>query len=270
MTDTRRVRDISKALNENRKNSDYAVSLSHITNLLWYKLNRGFGSAVFPHNIDVIIKARTILSGFITQDIGSTYSDIRSKAAKGELSEEQVVARIIALKEKASLPEDLNADNIDDSLDFSENHFVQYEETFAQNDRIISERDNTIKGLLEKVSVLEGKVEQSNALNAEKQSIIDSQNRKIEEIARIKLIECKKKRCRRAKLLFVWSIIWKLVLVLLVLSAIWFLCKKNNWDFPTWLGITLSAVSIIISIIPILSNGVKKYKQKVSIIEKEK
>ena len=75
ITDTRRVREISQAIAEVQKNEagekfcDYAVSLSYITNLLWYKLNRGFGSTEFPKNLDVVIKARTILGSYVTHGI---------------------------------------------------------------------------------------------------------------------------------------------------------------------------------------------------------
>lgn len=119
ITDTRRVLEISHVFTEGINTSkiggpycEYAVSLNKITNLLWYKLNQGFSTKDFPKNLDAVVKARLILSGYITQNVVSTYKEIKEKAGKGELTSEQAVAYIMALREKITLPEALNTDNV--------------------------------------------------------------------------------------------------------------------------------------------------------------
>lgn len=253
VTDTRRVREISQALAENLKNEagekycDYAVSLSHITNLLWYKLNRGFGSSDFPKNLDVVIKARTILAGYITQGIATTYKDIRSKVASGKLTQEDVAARIVALKEKTTLPENLNEDNIEDSLDFSEEHFAQFEETLAQNRRLLLERDKTIQELSGNVDDLKGQLAQALAQGEEKQQQIDQLTNRVNAIEAQEQVKLKKKQDRKALFKFIWSIVGKLLIVAVIVFAVWGVCRFLKIDFPTWLGVVLSAIGIVAS-----------------------
>ena len=253
VTDTRRVREISQALAEAQRNEagerfcDYAVSLSYITNLLWYKLNRGFGSTEFPKNLDVVIKARTILAGYITQGIATTYKDIRTKVATGKLTQEDAAARIVALKEKTTLPEKLNEDNIDDSLDFSEEHFAQFEETLAQNRRLLLERDKTIQELSGNVNDLKGKLAQALAQGEEKQQQIDKLTDRVNAIEAQEQVKLKKKQDRKALLKFIWSIVWKLLIVAVIVFAVWGVCRILKIDFPTWLGVVLSAIGIVAS-----------------------
>lgn len=270
ITDTRRVLEISRAIAEHEKNSssgerycDYAVSLSYITNLLWYKLNRGFGSSEFPKNLDVVIKARTILSGYITQGITTTYKEIRTKAATGELTQEQAAARIVALKEKATLPEDLDADNIEEALNFTEEHFAQFEETLAQNRRLLIERDKTIEELTGNVKELQGQLSQANTKNDEKQKQIDRLTERVNAIEEQERAKLKKKKDRIALIKFLWSIIWKILIVVAVGFVIWRICRLLKVDFPTWLGVALSAGGIMLTEIPSLRNRWDEYQEQI-------
>ena len=266
ITDTRRVLDISKAIAEHEKNlstgeryCDYAVSLSYITNLLWYKLNRGFGSFEFPKNLDVVIKARTILSSYITQGITTTYKEIRAKAAAGELTQEQAAARIVALKEKTTLPENLDAGNIEEALNFTEDHFSQFEETLAQNRRLLTERDKTIEELSESVKELQGQLSQASMQNDEKQKRIDELTERVNAIEDQERTKLKKKKDRGAFIKFLWSIIWKLLLALAVVFAIWGICRILKVDFPTWLGVVLSSVGILLAEMPSFRKSWNEY-----------
>lgn len=264
VTDTRRVREISQAIAEAQKNEagerfcDYAVSLSHITNLLWYKLNRGFGSTEFPKNLDVVIKARTILASYITQGIATTYKDIRHKVALGELTQEDAAVRIVALKEKTILPEELNGENIEDSLNFSEEHFTQFEETLAQHKRLLLERDKTIHELSGNVNELKGKLAQALAEGKEKQKQIDNLTDRVNTIEANENAKLKKKQKRMATLRFTWSILWKVMLVCFGVICLRSVCIFSGVDFPTWLGIVLSLLGLLI---PVYQNLKKKWDE---------
>ena len=268
VTDTRRVREISQAIAEAQRNDagekycDYAVSLSYITNLLWYKLNRGFGSTEFPKNLDVVIKARTILASYITQGITTTYKDIRNRAASGELSQEDAAARIVALKEKTTLPENLNDDNIEDSLDFSEEHFAQFEETLAQNRRLLLERDKTIQELSVNVQELQGQLANALAHGEEKQQQIDKLTERVNAIEAQEDAKLKKKMNRKALHKFIWSIVWKVLIAVAVLFAIWRVSKLMNIDFPTWLSVILSAIGIVASGVLGFKKSWKEYQEQ--------
>ena len=271
VTDTRRVLEISKAIAEYEKNQnsgdrycDYAVSLSYITNLLWYKLNRGFGSFEFPKNLDVVIKARTILSSYITQGITTTYKDIRDKFAAGELTQEQAAARIVALKEKKTLPEDLDADNIEEDLNFTEEHFAEFGETLAQNRRLLNERDKTIEELSGSVKELQGQLSQANMQNDEKQKQIDELTERVNAIEEQERAKLKKKKDIIALIKFLWSIVWRILIGVAACFAIWIVCRLLIVDFPTWLGVALSAVSILIYELPKLRKRWIEYQAEIN------
>ena len=269
VSDTRRVLEISQAIAEVQRNEagerfcDYAISLSHITNLLWYKLNRGFGSSEFPKNLDVVIKARTILSSYITQGIAATYKDIRSKVATGKLTQEDAAAYIVALKEKTTLPENLNEDNIEDSLDFSEKHFVQFQETLAQNRRLLLERDKTIQELSGNVQELQGQLNNARAQDKEKQQQIDRLTDRVNAIESQEKARLKKKQDRELFLKFIWSNVWKLLIVVAVVFALWLVCNLFKIDFPTWLGVVLSAIGIVASGLFGFKKSWNKYQEQI-------
>lgn len=270
VTDTRRVREISMAIAKSMKNTttgekycDYAVSLSYITNLLWYKLNRGFGSTEFPHNLDVVIKARTILSSYITQGITLTYNDIKTKVSSGDLTAEQAAARIVALKEKTTLPENLKSDNIEDALNFSEEHFAQFEETISQNRRLLLERNKTIQELSDNLEDLKYQLAKALTKDAEKQKQIDQLTYRINTIDEQ---EKEKKRNMARWMGILKSISYLGIIALLLISIVivfWIICKLFNIDFPTWLSIVISGVGLLLSIHPIIRNKLQQFRDKI-------
>ena len=99
--------------------SGFAVSLDRITSLLWYKLGSGFSGHAVPTSFSAILKARAVLSSSVAKKANQAYDDIKKAFQSGEISEEQVAARIITLKNKPQLPEELQGDDIVDTLDFS-------------------------------------------------------------------------------------------------------------------------------------------------------
>lgn len=260
ITDTRRVLGISKAITESMKNPktgekfcDYAVSLSHITNLLWYKLNRGFGSNVFPYNLDVVIKARIILSSYITQNITLAYKDIKTKAANGDLTQEQVATRIVNLREKATLPEELDPKNIEETLDFSEEYFSQFEETIAQNRRLLSEQDKTIRELYDNIDDLKYQLTNAVAQDTDKQNLIDQLTNRIKAFEDQEKAKGKKKRRRKALLKLFFSIFKFISVVVILLFFCWLIVKCFNTDFAT-------VLSIGVGVLGVLPFSVKKWR----------
>ena len=124
---------ISYELGNNKINADengicrLAVNMSFLTNLLWYKLNRGFGVMNYPYNLDSVIKAKIVLSNFISQNVVTTYDKYKKEYADGELTVEQMAGRLLGLHEKASKPEDITVANLSDNLNFDPKYLCRYE-----------------------------------------------------------------------------------------------------------------------------------------------
>lgn len=273
VTDTRKVLDISRVLIDRERNATtgerpcgFAASLYYITNILWYKLNRGFGSADFPHNLNAVIKARILLSGYISQEITSTYSELKQRSDNGELSKEQAAACIVALKEKNILPESLTADNIEDTLDFSEEYFSRFAETISQNARLIKERDNTISELSVDVKKLKEQLTKANEANEKKQQQIDSLAEKIKAIEKRDADVEKRRTIFKSSILLAWGILWKLLIVAGVVLLTKYICEIFNKNFESWLSIILGIAGLIGSGIVIVKKDIKKHKDRCNAI----
>ena len=269
VTGTQRVLDISHALvgilgqpKNGERSCGYAVNLSRITNILWYKLNRGYGSTEFPQNLDAVIKARTILSGYITQGISNSYQEIQRKASEGGLSEDEIAARLVALRRKPTLPEDLTAGNVEESLDFTEAHLTAIEETLSLNKNLLRERDQTIEMLSVQRDKLMSHLSRMEAEDRKKQGQIDVLT------CEMNLIRTERRKQKRR-----WDIVkvyfrlfcdvgWKIFLVIALPLVVQKVCEWLQISYETWLGIMISAISLLIALIPIVRVDWERFQKR--------
>lgn len=122
-----------------------AVTADRITNLLWYKLGNGFGRKEYPVNVNSVLKARIVLSSSISHNISQIYEETTSLYRNGEIMQEQLAARILRLRKKPLLLEELGPDSIDDIMDFSGEWLSRYEEEVKANRETIKEQEEIIK-----------------------------------------------------------------------------------------------------------------------------
>lgn len=123
----------------------HAIRMNHITNILWYKMNKGFGNTIFPTNIDAVIKARVVLSGYISQKIGYTYEKCKDDYENHIITEEQFAARLVSLKNKKSKPEDISVDTLEDDLNFNEEYIRRYEEEYNLQKVQLKEKNTALE-----------------------------------------------------------------------------------------------------------------------------
>lgn len=121
VTNTKATLLISKEVSDNIKETEgldnicnFAVSLDKITSLLWYKLGNGFSKTKFPSSVSAVLKARIVLSASIAKNAEREFAKVKKEYADGLIDNEQVAARIITLRSKPVLPEDLQGDDIDE------------------------------------------------------------------------------------------------------------------------------------------------------------
>ena len=76
VTDSRNMLEISnekadkdKESHNGHQSAQYAISLNYATNLLWYKLDGGFGGEQFPSNTELLLRSRIVLSDNIRKQI---------------------------------------------------------------------------------------------------------------------------------------------------------------------------------------------------------
>lgn len=254
VTNTKTTLLISKDVSDNIKETEglgsicnFAVSLDRITSLLWYKLGNGFSKAKFPSSVSAVLKARIVLSASIAKNAEKEFAKVKKEYADGLIDNDQVAARIITLKNKPVLPEDLQGDDIDEMMDFTPEYLSRYEEQ-VKNDK---------KALREKETVI---VAQANAIknSSEENALLRDELNKYRQQEEAAL---QKKNRRRNVLRFIRSIGWKLgvVVVLAVLES------KCNSKIPAYISKAVNAVVVIYTIWSALKtiwSALKKDKEK--------
>lgn len=139
--------DIIKASEGLDSICNFAVSLDRITSLLWYKLGNGFSQSKFPSSVNAALKARIVLSASIARNAEKEFSRIKKEYADGIIDDDQVAARIITLRNKPVLPEDLKGDDIDEIMNFTPEYLSRYEEQIKNNQKALSEKEAVIESL---------------------------------------------------------------------------------------------------------------------------
>lgn len=269
ISNTRRVIEVSKTLCELYKNPtsddkycDYAVSLNRITNILWFLLNRGFGSEEFPKNLDVISNARIILAAYISQGITEVYENVKRKRDNKEITEEEAAGYTLALRKKHTLPEEITAASVKEDTDFREEYIGRFVEETASNKHKIEDQTARIHDLENEVESLQGKLKASNSLVRDAKNEIESLKRWKETEEQAKRDEQKQKIRRKNKWKLAWAIIWKVLAVIGILLVAWLICKIMNKDFTVWIGTIVSVIGIIPSAVAVVLHDRKKYQEQ--------
>lgn len=236
--------------NANHDICNFAVSLDRITSLLWYKLAKGFGKRPYPLNVSAILKARIILSSNIAHNAEKAFSIAKKQYENGELTEDQLSARIITLRNKPSLPEDLQGDDINEVMDFSPEYLSRYEEQVKNTQKSLEEKENIIKTLEENQREKETLIKEKDKKNAELQRELEGYKQKDLESKRKK--ECQKNICK-----FIWSISWKLIALAVI--AILILFSKRASIIATVAFSVAELLGFVFSLRQVICKDWKKY-----------
>ena len=84
-----------------------ATNLQFITNKLWFKLNKGFGSGNYPTTFKIITKAQILLAAHLSDKLNEEYKELQKRVKTGEMSEEVALRVLYELKNRSKMPEDL-------------------------------------------------------------------------------------------------------------------------------------------------------------------
>lgn len=216
----------------------YAMSLNHIVNLLWYKLDGGFGGDKFPVNAEVLLKARIVLSKIVAQKVSDIYQDSMLKYKKGEINQEQLGARILALSEKPLLPEEIQNDNCKEALDFSAETIGRLEVEIQSNRQYRLEHEKFVQAIqAENQKIIAEKTEEIK----ERDEIITKQQNEL-------LVLQQKERLRekkRSKILKIVKLCLKIAFSLALFVIVYyanFKCENLN----KWISGTVNAGSLIV------------------------
>lgn len=258
------VQAISSESGCEKKIIGYAISMSMMTNILWYKLNKGFGGKNFPENVNSLLKAKIVLSNFITQNVSKNFVKYKEDYQNGKLDEGQLAARLLALREKAMKPEEISVDNLEDNLNFDPKYLGRFEEErelhkakLLQSKIEMEDYRSEIKKLkstIEKKQVLEEKQKaESAAVLAEKDKQINEQNKELKKYREKEEMKKKKKTFCKKVLVFLWKILIRVIILLIVVFVSYKVAKYVKAD-------AANTVAIIVSVLGILFEGVDVIK----------
>lgn len=273
ITGTRKVQEYSKKMvdlisneiNSEKKIVGYAISMEMITNILWYKLNKGFGNNNFPQNVNSLLKAKIALSNFISQCVSKKFIECKQAYQRGELNDQQLAARLLALREKPMKPEDINMDNLEDSLNFDSKHIERFEAErelhkaqIRQNEERMEDYQSEIEKLRMAIQEEEAHKEQlvseSAAAVEEKEAVIQAQNEELKKYREQEL-----KRRRRNKLIkklciFFTRIILRVIILLVVVGITYIVTKRVKADVANTASFIVTVVGTLISFVDIVKN----------------
>lgn len=215
---------------------NFAVSLDRITSLLWYKLGSGLVKANVPENISTVLQARVVLSASIARHADRAFSQIKKQYEEGTINQDQVAARILTLKNKPKLPEELSGDDITEVMDFSPDYLSLFEEQHKDTQKRLEEKEKLIEKMKKDSSrELLAKDEiiafQENTMKSKDDENAQLRNR-LEEYRQKEEKRALKKECIKNIFRFLLSIIWKLIIVIALSYIILYYRNKLPFDIP--------------------------------------
>lgn len=228
--------------------SDYAISLSKATNVLWYKLGNGFGQKDFPSSVNAVLKARIVLASTISHNIIEVFNEENEKYKRGEITREQLAARIVSLHRKPSLPEELEGDSIEEIMDFSSEFISRFEEEVKQNKHALEEKEHEIQVVRDES---ERKIkEREDTITRQDQELkkAEKENRAlatlIAEYQKKEEIKERQRKIIKQVVRFSFSILWKLAIIAVITVVAFYCEKKFNSTLPLYICAAVDLVAL--------------------------
>lgn len=94
-----------------------ATTFDFLINRFWFKLNKGFGSDNKPRTIDMIVRARNVLSTIVNNRASLKYDEFRCKYENNEITKDEFVALNNDLRSKLKNPEEIDKDTIGEEIE---------------------------------------------------------------------------------------------------------------------------------------------------------
>jgi hypothetical protein len=241
---------------------NFAVSLDRITNLIWYKLGNSFTHKQYPVSVNALLKARIVLSSSIAKKADIAFGELKRQYEDGEITEEKLAARIIALRNKPKLPEDLISDEIDDIMNFSPDVLSRFEEQVKLTEDSLKEKEEIIMQLSAESSKV---ISEKEAEIVKQEEVIknkESENEELRKELNIYKEKEQKKTNNKKKIknffLLIWSIAWKLIILIMIFYFVSLYEEKNGSKI---LGTFLNVVGLI-GFLKAVYDDFKKNKEK--------
>lgn len=270
VTNTKTTLLISKEQTEKIKNSEnldsvcnFAVSLDRITSLLWYKLGNGFSKVSYPSSVNALLKARTVISSSIAKNAERVFSEVKKEYEEGRITVEQVTYRIISLRNKPILPENLKGDDIDEIMDFSPEYLNRFEEQLKSTSNSLKEKDNIIETITNEAErkIFERDVKIKLQSVRLKSKYDENEKLRCElELYKQKEKEADmKKTIRKNTFKFIWSIASKAIIIIGLTIILAFLKNKFDFEILSYVALIIDLIGIVFTVWVAIKKDWSKY-----------
>ncbi len=230
--------DLSRFIREfySEKKPIVITRMGNFTELMWFKLKKGVVDTNSTVTINVINKAKTVVSGLLHDNLKKQYDAVLA------LDEDENTKRAYYadLRSKRYSPDEINGDTIAEDIAFIED--PNYLEKYKQSQQIL-------KSQAAKVEVLEKELEQERTEKAELEGKMDVLERYVKNEKRRKLSNAISEARRKIgpRRVFFKYYIWLLNIMLLaafvVPSVFWMTC---NWvNIATVIGTYIAVVALV-------------------------
>lgn len=278
VTETSKVLDVSKNMiallsAEDEKDAihacGFAQNMSGISNILWYKLNKGFGRKDFPQSLDAVLKAKVVLAKHISQKVSKAYQELKKQYEEGSISKEIMAARMLALREKSEKPEDISIDNVENELDFSPEYYKAYETAIEQNKTLLQDKDDLIKKITEKaefdnkqaeqkIEILEAAAKENEKIQQQLEQQLSAQKEMIQELQKKEEERERRKTIRKNWCKLILKVMMRIILIALISGGTYWICRKMSWEFGTVISIIIGVVGLFPLLIAPIKNDYRK------------
>lgn len=202
----------------------------------------------------------------VAKKANQAFAEVKNQYKAGLIDDDQVAARIITLRNKPKLPEELQGDVIEETMDFSPEFLSRYEVQFKANQKSLKERDalieiikeDTSKTITEKDATIESQKELIQEKNDENAAL----RGQLYEIRRKEAEAMQRKKKRINKFRFIWSITWKLLILIAI--SIFAVYLENKYEIKIILYVlsVVDAVGVFFTLWIALKKDKEKYLGK--------
>lgn len=241
---------VAKAMFADEKGPWPVTSHDELINRFWFASNKGLGTNSFPSSIDIICKARSILSSIASKRVSKSYDELCKKYQSGEISKAVADREYAELRSYRFGPEDINEDIIDmPILSFSDTDLdtiFEIKKKEAKEKKIINEENQRLSDDLQNRNLENEKLKEKIELLKRKNNDLFAENRKF-------VGKENKKRVIRKKILIV---------ILSIVAVLCFGIVCYCFVINNIIGSILSAVGFFATVIPPAISVVRWRKNK--------
>ena len=250
LTETGKILQASSDVINDSSKVPLAINMYLLTNRLWFDLNKGFGANDLPSSFDILVRSKIVLSNILNKSISDKYESAKKQYQEKKISREELVDRIVTLRETQKLPEQIDASNLDAINGFiSEEEVDIYKSEKEKLTSTVADKDNEIERinaeLKDKDELLTLKQSDIEKMREEKNNLLAINNEN-----KMNYINSMKQRKRTAdkKINRKWSrvkVASILVLIGVYIGGIW-LYNKFNLAAVGWIEFAIAVAPILI------------------------